>query len=140
MLHGRARHLLVDDFSLETAEEFLRESGFSDKEIRLTLEYFGGKPVYLVEAIKNRHRLEEFCERMKKMRVSQIMDAIYRAEDKGVVDVLKEIAEKEIIEYKKLEESMLFCIKENMLFADPIERILKPQSRLDLLAIREVLQ
>ena len=140
MLHGRARYLLVDDFDLETARAFLKKYGFNKDEIDLTLEYFGGKPIYLVEAIKNKHKLKEFCKTMKKMRVSQILDSIYRAEGEKVIDILKEIAEKEVIEYKKLDKEILFCIRENILFADPVERILKPQSRLDLIAIREVIK
>jgi len=61
MLHGRYRYLLVDDFDYETTEGFLKKYGFGDEEIKLTWEYFGGKPIYLIEAIRNKNRLKEFC-------------------------------------------------------------------------------
>jgi len=49
MLHGRCRYLLVDDFDYDTTKQFLQKYGFTKEEIELTWNYFGGKPVYLVE-------------------------------------------------------------------------------------------
>jgi len=143
-LHGRCRYLLVDDFDHSTTVEFLRKHGFDKDELKLTWEYFGGKPVYLVEAVKERDRLREFCEEMLKVRVSQVLDTIYGIEDKtffeSVLSYLGEISEKEIIRYRKIDEALKFCVRNNILFVDPVERIARPQSRLDLLAVRKIIK
>jgi len=145
MLHGRCRYLLVDDFDYDITVSFLKKHGFKREEIKLVWDYFGGKPVYLVEAVNNRHRLEEFCEKQLKLRYSQMLDTIYEIEENRelfnkIVELLKTISEKEIIKYAKIDESLKFCVRKNVLFLEPVERIVKPQSRLDLLAIRKVLQ
>jgi len=77
MLHGRCRYLLVDDFDYDTTAEFLRKYGFSKEEIKLAWSYLGGKPIYLVEAVKNKNRLKDFCEEMLRFRIRQIKDLLY---------------------------------------------------------------
>ena len=144
MLHGRCRYLLIDDFDYETTVSFLKKHNFGKEEIELTWNYFGGKPVYLVEAVNNRHRLKEFCEENLKLRYSQILDTIYEIEENrklfdGVIELLKTISEKEVMRYAKIDEALKFCVRNNILFLDPVERIVKPQSRIDLLAIRKIL-
>ena len=145
MLQGRCRYLLIDDFDYNTTVEFLRKHGFTDEEIKLTWNYFGGKPVYLVEAVNNKHRLKEFCEEQLKLRVSQILDTVYEIEENKelfnrVIELFKAINENEVIKYKKIDNCLRFCVRKNILFVEPVNRIVKPQSKLDLLAIREVLQ
>ncbi len=145
MLHGRCRYLLVDDFDYETTVKFLKKYGFKEEEIGLVWEYFGGKPVYLVEAVRERERIGEFCEEMFKLRLSQVLDDIYEIEDKkdlfdGVIKLFKAIADSEVVRYERVDESLKFCVRKNILFVEPVERVIKPQSRLDLLAIREVLR
>ena len=58
LLHGRCDYLLVDDFNYNTTASFLSKYGFSKDEIELIWNYFGGKPVYLTEAMNN--RLKEY--------------------------------------------------------------------------------
>ncbi len=145
MLHGRCDYLLVDDFDYDITVEFLRKYGFSKDEIELTWNYFGGKPVYLVKAIKNKHRLKEFCEEQLKLRFSQLLDTIYEVEKNkelfdGVIELFKAINENEVIKYTKIDDPLKFCVKRNVLFVEPVNRIVKPQSRLDLLAVRKLLQ
>ena len=143
MLHGRCRYLLVDDFDYETTAEFLRKHGFDEDEIQLTWDYFGGKPVYLVEAVNNRDRLKELCESWLRLRKRQIKDALYGLNEdfrKSVLNVLSTFKENEVISYEKITDELVWCIKNNILFLDPMHEILKPQSRLDLLAIRSILQ
>jgi hypothetical protein len=53
---------------------------------------------------------------------------------------LKRFSENESYEYVRITPDMTYLVKENILFADPANRIIKPQSRLDLLAIREILR
>ena len=144
MLQGRCRYLLVDDFDYSTTADFLRKYGFSDGEIDLVWSYFGGKPVYLVEAVKtklNDEDLREFAEMMLKVRVSQIADFIYGLDAfEQVVELLERIDARECVSYKRVDDAMRLCVKKNVLFVDPVERIVKPQSKLDLLAIRRVLE
>lgn len=143
MLHGRCRYLLVDDFDYETTVEFLRKHGFDEDEIQLTWDYFGGKPVYLVEAVNNRDRLKELCESWLRLRKRQIKDALYDLNEdfrRSVLNVLSTFKENEIVPYEKITDELVWCVKNNILFLDPMHEILKPQSRLDLLAIRSILQ
>ena len=142
-LHGRCRYLLVDDFDHSTAVEFLRKHGFSEDEIKLTWEYFGGKPVYLVEAVKERDRLREFCEEMLRIRKRQIKDSIYSLDEDfrhAVLEILAQFREEEKITYEYLTEELVWCMKNNILFLDPVNELVKPQSRLDLLALRRLLE
>ena len=145
MLHGRCRYLLIDDFDYNTTVEFLKKYSFTKDEIELTWNYFGGKPVYLVEVVNNKHRLKEFCEEQLKLRFSQILDTVYEIEENkelfnGVIELFKDISENEVIKYTKIDDPLKFCAKKNILFVEPVNRIVKPQSHLDLLAIRKILQ
>ena len=143
MLHGRCRYMLVDDFDYYTTAEFLKKYGFSKEEIELTWEYFGGKPVYLVESIKERDRLREFCEEMLRIRKGQIKDSVYSLDEefrRSVFETFARFREEEGITYEYLTEELVWCIKNNILFLDPVNEIVKPQSRLDLLALRKVLE
>jgi len=36
-------------------------------------------------------------------------------------------------------DAIKFLVKNNIMFANPIKKILKPQSKLDLLAVKEIL-
>ncbi len=144
MLHGRCRYMLVDDFDHEKTVGFLRKYGFSSEEIRLVWEYFGGKPVYLVEAIKNKHRLKDFCEEMLNLRRRQIKDFIYRLEEESekeyekVLRLLETFKKLDCFEYEKLTKEMRVCVENNILFVDPVKGVVRPQSKLDLLAIRSL--
>ncbi len=155
MLHGRCRYLLVDDFDYDTAKAFLENYGFSGREVELALNYFGGKPIYLVEAVKNRHRLREFCGEMLSSRRSEIAQALkllkelgdevvirgkmYEVEYEKVISALKELAVKEQLPNIVDEVTKRYLVRENIVFVDPVRGILKFQSKLDLLAVREVL-
>ena len=101
MLQRRCMYLFVDDFDYETTKGFLKEYGFSEEEIELTWNYFEGKPVYLVEAMKNKHRLKEFCKEQLRIRTGQIEEVIFRLEIedielfKKVVELLESMKEKD---------------------------------------------
>ncbi len=144
MLHGRCRYLLVDDFDYETTVSFLKKHGFSEKEIKLAWNYLGGKPVYLVEAIKEKDRLKEFCEELLEDRVSSILYRIksLKREDensfKRVISLLELFKDSEAVECDEISDEVVWCVKNNILFLDPRKRLLKPQSRIDLLAVRKI--
>jgi AAA+ ATPase superfamily predicted ATPase len=134
----------------------LKKYGFSKDEIDLVWSYFGGKPVYLVEAIKNKHRLREFCEDLLNLRTNEIKQTLkilkelgdevvirgkrYEIEYERVVSALRDLAENECLSDTVDEITKRFLVRENVLFVNPVSGLLKPQSRLDLLAIRRVLK
>jgi hypothetical protein len=96
--------------------------------------------------VKNKHRLKEFCEEMLRIRTGQIEEIIFRLEVddkallKDVVELLREIEEMEKMRYKFVTDAISFLVKNNVLFADPTTKIVKPQSKLDLLATKSVLE
>ena len=146
MLHGRCRYLLVDDFDYNTTKEFLKKYGFSQEEIDLTWNYFGGKPVYLVEAIKNRDRLKEFCKESLEDRFTFILYRINDLKRKNpnlfekVLTLFKAFENDDKTECYEISDEVIWTVKNNILFLDPRKRLLKPQSQLDLLAIRSILK
>ena len=156
MLQGRADYLLIDDFDFETTKGFLKRYGFKEDEINTVWNHFGGKPVYLIKALENRENLEGFCEMMLRMRVGEIKGMLKRLKELGdrvtllgkeyevryenVVKVLKTFKEVDSIKSEDVDEiTKHYLIKNNVLFMNPIENVVKPQSRLDLLAIKRVL-
>ncbi|MCD6493447.1 MAG: ATP-binding protein [Archaeoglobaceae archaeon] len=144
MLQGRADYMLVDDFDYETTVGFLRKYSFDDEEIDLAWNYFGGKPVYLIKAIENKDTLEEFCEDSLEIRCGQILDGLYKLKKRDektfklVLDLFETIKE-DGVKYKSLNDALEWCIDKNILFANPIKRVVKPQSKLEYLAIKKVL-
>ncbi len=145
MLQGRAEYLLVDDFDYNTTAKILKRYGFSDEEVELTWKYFGGKPSYLVRAVRAKltnESLKGLAEKYLKIRIRQIKDAIYELDDdmrKRVIELFKEFSEADSIAYEWLTDEIRFCVRKNVLFVDPVESVVKPQSRLDLLAIQSVI-
>ncbi len=149
MLQGRSKYYLVDDFDRETVEKILRNKGFSSEEIDTVWKYFGGKPIYIVEAIQSKkigRNVSELCEEFYKLRRNQILDMLYmlRREDidtfKRVIEVLKNFKDRNEVVYEEITPEILWLINKNILFLEPVNRIIKPQSHLELLAIRNILK
>ena len=149
MLQGRSRYYLVDDFDKKTVERILREKGFSDKEIDIVWHYFGGKPIYLVEAIQAKRigrSIRELCEEFYRLRRRQVLDLLYKLEEEDrnlfnkVIKFLEGFKIKDKIEYKRISKELSWLINNNILFLDPANEIIKPQSHLELLAIRDILK
>ena len=156
MLKGRCRYLLVDDFERETAIAFLGGWGFTDDEKTMAWEHCGGKPVCLLELIRANEK-EKIAKKMLATRVNQFKDLFdylnytkpkitfgdteYMVEKEDIVDTLSRFIDAECIDDRGLDRpAKHFLIKDNILFLDPDTGIIKPQSRLDMLAIREVVR
>ena len=156
MLQGRSRHLLVDDFSEETTMDFLEGYEFTDVEKELAWNYCGGKPIYLVELVNAGDNLEKKAEEMLGMRIGAIEGLMEDAREFGykisygeerivlneehILKSLEEFRDRDYLKASELSKSVkLGLIKANILFLDSVKQIIKPQSRLDLLAIREVI-
>ncbi len=148
MLQGRCEYYLVDDFDKGTVERILKGKGFSKEEIEIVWHYFGGKPIDIVRAIQMRNigrDIKEYCEEKLEERKNWISEIILQKEDekeffKKIISLLKNFENNDSIKYKKITPEILFLIENNILFADPKKKFLKPQSKLDLLAIRSFLK
>ena len=145
MLQGRADYFLVDDFDRKTALDFLKVNGLSGDEAELVWSYFGGKPVYLVEALKHREELKEWCEGTLEDRTSWLVLSLNSMRRKNpelfrdILPLLNEFNDKEAIKCNEIDDAVFWTVKNNVLFFDPRKRLLRPQGRLELLAIRRAL-
>ncbi len=156
MLKGSCRYLLVDDFDYETTAAFLKGYGITDEDMRVTWEYCGGKPVCLVELINCGNR-EEKAEELLMIRTGEIKrmlkrvkelgneirigDKSYAVRYSGLVDALKRFVVQDEIDAGDVDEiSTAFLVGDNVLFVNPVRGNIKPQSRLDMLAIRKVMR
>ena len=150
MLQGRSRHLLVDDFNEVDTMDFLDKHNFSDKEKELTWNCCGGKPICLIElanAKMNGKDIESEAKMLVKIRTSQILSifdeiSLGKVEysEKDILEEFKNFGKEEIIQYDRVNEKKIFLVGRNVLFIDPVQRTIKPQSRMNLLAIREVMK
>lgn len=139
MLEGRAEYFLVDDFDRDTAVEFLKSHGFMEEEAELVWQYFGGKPVYLVTALQHRDELKEWCETQLKLRTQTINALVYGK--KSLISLLKEFEDKETIPFDgRVSRALRRLVKANVLFVDPLNGVVRPQGKLELLAVRKVLE
>ena len=154
-LKDRADYILVDDFDREIALkfiDFLSENilniKFSDEDKELIYSYIGGKPILIIKIIKKLKTkgLKEVLEGMLRDETQKLKYFLedVKEEDKNlykeVVDALKLFKDNYEVEdtaiNKKIRE---FLVKRNILFLNPIEGILKPQSYLVWNAIKRIL-
>ncbi|MBC2699620.1 MAG: AAA family ATPase [ANME-2 cluster archaeon] len=154
MLSGRCRYLLVDDFDKDTTMGFLENYEFSEKEKELAWNYCGGKPVYLVELTRVED-VEKMVAKMLKVRMSQISELLnsllaygeeieFRGELHEVVydnlvEELSKLKENVNHAYGHITPEISYLVRNNIIFVDPSENMMRAQSRLDLLAVREVI-
>ena len=150
MLEGRCRYLLVDDFDKDTTMGFLENYGFGEEEKELAWHYCAGKPVCLVELVNakvNGKDVDNEAKKFLKIRTSQILSifdeiALGKIEysEKALIDEFKNFEKDELVQYDKVNKEKIFLVERNVLFIDPTQRTIKPQSRMNLLAIREVIR
>ncbi|MFA4702166.1 ATP-binding protein [Pyrococcus kukulkanii] len=135
-LYGRAKYFLVDDFDEETALAFLISNGLTEEESKIVVDYFGGKPVYLVEVINEKRAgrdVEEYCREQFMVRLNQVKPLVRKLNDPSI---LIDLGEREVLEYDELTEDMLMLARENVIFIDPVRGVIRPQGRLELKVIR----
>ena len=154
MLYGRCKYILVDDFDKETAIKFM---DFLAKEnnVRLTNEdkeliysYVGGKPKdikYVIEESKFKD-LKEILDYLLKdatQKLKYFLEEVREKDEKfycRVVETLKIFKENYKIEDMEIPKNVRkILVKRNILFLNPIDGILKPQSFLVWNAIKEIL-
>jgi AAA+ ATPase superfamily predicted ATPase len=148
-LEGRAEYLLVDDLEREEAFKVYEAFGFEEKE--KIWEYIGGKigdMIKLCERKKRGYSEKETLERMLRDEAAKfewILDSVEEGEKEGpkvekIKELLGKFRNKEEIAYREVKGKVLkFLIRENILFYNPLEGTVRPQSRLLWKAIREVI-
>jgi AAA+ ATPase superfamily predicted ATPase len=156
MLEDRCRYLLVDDFDRETTTAFLEEYGLSDEEKELVWHHCGGKPICLVELVNAEER-EKKVNGMLTLRTGEIETRLKLVKELGdemmigsrccdvsyekLASTLKMFLTRDEIGMNEVDEiSKRYLVKGNILFVDPLTTMMKPQSRMNLLAIREVMK
>ncbi len=146
MLEGRCRYLRVDDFDEATTAAFLEGHGFTDDEKAVAWSCCGGKPTCLVELVNTEEDRKGKAEEMLKIRKGQIEEIVYSLEARdnemfdAVMRMLSEFIEKEKVGYKYVSDEITFLVGKNIIFADSVNKELRAQSRLNLLAVREVMK
>ena len=159
MLKGRCDYLLVDDFDYERTMDFLDGYGFEDQEKEMIWQNVGGKPVSLVKLINAKvsgKKIEDVLRSMLMLRTGEIKQRIgvltivskkvlFEGEEielkyGSVTEILDKFSEECSYAYEIITPEIAYLVRENILFSDPVKCIIKPQSQLDLLAIREMLK
>jgi len=155
MLEDRCRYLLVDDFDEETTMAFLEANGLSEGEKELVWHHCGGKPICLVE-LANAEERGQKVKGMLTLRTGEIRQRIkvlkivnkkilFEGEEvelkyKHIIKILDGFLDGGSYAYEMITPEIVYPVKENILFVDSVRGIIKPQSRLNLLAIREVVK
>jgi len=145
-LEGRAEYLLVDDLKKEEAFKVYEVFGFENLEV--VWDYIGGKlgdVVRLLEKKNRGYKEEESLKRMLDDEVARLkwikFKTLSERRDKTELwNTLSKFKDKEVIDKWKEEEfkRLLFWIEENVLFYNPVNLTVKPQSRLLWRAIKKV--
>ena len=156
-LEGRAKYILVDDLGKEEAYELYGGFGFNDK--KLVWDWIGGKVgdmIRLYEEKKQGYSEEEGLRNMLKDEVGRLEDLLekigagrrifnfeggeFLVDISKVEDVLRIFKTNEEVSKKGIDLVYRnYLIYENILFYNPLEGTIRPQGRLLLRAIREVI-
>ncbi len=159
ILKDRCTYLLIDNFDEETTKKFLKKYNFSGKEQENVYNNIGGKPAHLLGIIDAKNRGGDVItetEAMLESRKKEIKDTMrklkrfgseitynevpYKVDYNDVISTLKMFGEKDKIFDDDIDEvTKMYLVKNNILFAECVNETIKPQSKLDLLAIREIL-
>jgi len=159
ILKNRCRYLLVDDFDEKTAGKFLEKYGFTEEERKLAKDYVGGKPSLLTTMIDEKkigRGLNDYVEKGladSKEEIAQLLYYIktigvtikYQEKDidvnyEGTTEILKNFSGNDFYKYSVITPELCYLVSKNILFVDTREKIIKPQTRFDLLGIREILK
>ncbi|MEA3282839.1 MAG: ATP-binding protein [Euryarchaeota archaeon] len=158
ILPRRCEYLRVDDFDCGQTMGFLEGYGFDRLEKEIIWGGVGGKPVSLVKLINTKtsgKNIEDVIGSMFTLRTGEIESRLKIVKELGdelvvgdkhfdvnhekLVSTLEMFANRDEVGADEIDEiSKRYLVKENILFVDPLTKMIKPQSQLDLLAIRDV--
>ncbi|OQX21398.1 MAG: hypothetical protein BWK75_03175 [Candidatus Altiarchaeales archaeon A3] len=149
ILQGRSNYLLVDDFDEETAKNFLEKYGISKEEQEIVWNNFGGKPGYLSDIVNTKFRgknINKEIQKTLKISKGQIEEIIYALKDEneemfnGCIDVFEKFKNSDNFDYLNVTKYIRFLVEKNIIFVNSAEKNIKAQSRINLVAIREILK
>ncbi|MEA1870021.1 MAG: ATP-binding protein [Euryarchaeota archaeon] len=160
MLEERCKYLIVDDFNYKQTIDLLDGYGWGEHEKEIAWHYVGGKPVSLVRLINEKgseKKIEDVAGSMLTLITGEIETRLKLVKELGdeimigrrccdvsyekLASTLKMFLTREEIGMNEVDEiSKRYLVKENILFVDPLTMLMKPQSQLNLLAIREVMR
>jgi AAA+ ATPase superfamily predicted ATPase len=160
MLEERCKYLIVDDFDYKQTMDLLEGYGWGEHEKGIAWHYVGGKPVSLVRLINEKgseEKIEDVAGSMLTLRIGEIETRLKLVKELGdemmigrrrcdvayekLASTLKMFLTRDEIGMNEVDEvSKRYLVKENILFVDPLTTLMKPQSQLNLLAIREVMR
>jgi AAA+ ATPase superfamily predicted ATPase len=165
MLDGRVDYILVDDFDKQTALKFIDflakevlNKRLSDDDKELIYSYVGGKPVdiiYIIENLKHKElkdildymlkdaiqKLDMFLDMLNYSKPKiEVGDEVIEIKKENVIEALKLFKDKYEVDKKYIPMPVYtYLVKKNVLFLNPIEGTLKPQSFLVWNAIKRLL-
>jgi len=157
-LEGRAKYLLVDDLDKEEADRVYEGFGFEDKE--LVWDYIGGKIGDMVSLFEEKKRglsEKEALESMLKNERAKLSDFLEKVEygkkffeyegekvkieKEKIMDIFQILSNNEIVKKEEIIPVYRnYLVSKNILFYNPVEGTVRPQSRLLWRAIREVIR
>ena len=148
-LEGRAKYILVDDLPKDEAYKLYDGFGFNDK--GLVWDWIGGKVgdmVRLYEEKKQGYNEEEGLKSMLKDEIGRLewirWKVLRKVEDgSGIWEFLKKFRNEDRLTKEEIGEEfdrLIFWIEQNILFYNPVESTIGPQSRLLWRAIKEVIE
>ena len=148
-LEGRSEFVLIDDLTKEEAFKVYEEFGFQDKES--VWKWIGGKFGDMIRLFEKKKRGEGekyaldrmFSDEIGKLKWIKWKKLIKLKNGDDRWEFLKKFKEKDDLNKIKIEiednfDNLLFWIEENVLFYNPVEGTVRPQSRLIQRAIEEI--
>ena len=167
-LEGRAKYILVDDFEKKEALEFLSflekellkgKIVLNSKEKEKIYELVGGKPVYLVSIVNDlktkplkkvlsyflqdeKAKIKMELEKFNYIKVKvKYEDQEVEIKKEDVIEIFRKFKNQDVLKKDEVKApAYYYLVKKNILFLDPINEILKPQSRLTWHAINKALE
>jgi len=156
MLQGRCKYIMVNDFDKETTKKFLEKYNISKEEQEIAYDYFGGKPRTLADYILANDR-NNYIEQMILERKSEIKSILRDVKEFGdeikvrdktfpisykvLLDALKKFKDVEKRKGDEINEiAKRYLVSKNILFVDCVKDYVKQQSKINLIAIREILK
>ena len=141
-LKNTSRYYLVDFFDDETACSILASEGIDDETAKKIVERAGGVPWILEEIVESEDPLKALEELQKEV-YSKLINVLAGAKEKGWLNEAEEVLKKvinddiDIINDRRKVERL---VQKEILFYDPINVVVRFQTRLDELAAKEILK
>ena len=137
-LKNTSRYYLVDHFDDETALEILSDEGLSEEEARYAVEWIGGVP-WMMEEILDGEDVKAVIRELYDQTLGKVYEVVRGRED--LKELLKRTLSGENLYYEEEKmERVKELVEKEALFFDPINRLVKFQTKLDERAAKELIR